>query len=200
MHLRPIAQAVSTAAIALALLSRRPVRARLLDAAMQSQDHRAQRARAARWAFHPLPLHPVPHALPCAARFAALVLTSHTRSDGTGAVEMDLLTHLCGQTPQQLGGLLGQLVRSRFLSSWRDVRAEDEVSWQLGAHRRHPSTAGRGITPVAHETSLRKGRPATQAGSTTCNARLQGRQGRTRTRLSPYQPGGGARQLDVPAT
>ncbi|WP_157869024.1 hypothetical protein [Streptomyces atriruber] len=110
---------------------RRPVRARLLDAAMQFQPQRPQRARAAHWALHPLPHRPVPHALPCAARFAALVLAAHTRPDGTGAAELDLLTHLCGQTPQQLSDLLGQLSRSGLLLGCHHPRQQDEVSWQV---------------------------------------------------------------------
>jgi hypothetical protein len=57
--------------------------------------------------------------------------------DGTRTAELDLLTHLCGQTPQQLSDLLGQLSRSGFLSSWHDVRSEGEVLWQLG---RSPAT------------------------------------------------------------
>jgi hypothetical protein len=116
---------------------RRPVRARLLDAAMQDQPQRPQRARAAHWALQPLPRGPVPRALPCAARLVALVLAAHTRPDGTGTAERDLLTHLCGQTPQQLSDLLGQLARTRCLSSWRDLRSEGEVAWQLD---RPPST------------------------------------------------------------
>ncbi|MFJ8932075.1 MULTISPECIES: hypothetical protein [unclassified Streptomyces] len=112
--------------------ARRPVRARLLDAAMQAQSNRPRRARAAHWALHPLPRYPVPHTLPCAARFAALVLAAHTRPDGTGTAERDLLTHLCGQATHQLSDLFDQLTRARFLFSWHDVRVAGEVLWQLG--------------------------------------------------------------------
>lgn len=117
--------------------NRRPVRARLLDAAMQAQPQRLQRARAAHWALRPLPRCPAPRTLPGAARLAALVLAAHTRPDGTGTAELDLLMHLCGQTPRQLNDLLDLLTRSRILSSWHDIRSEGEVLWQLG---RPPST------------------------------------------------------------
>ncbi|MFD3564084.1 hypothetical protein ACFWVU_31160 [Streptomyces sp. NPDC058686] len=62
---------------------------------------------------------------------------ARNRPDGTGTAELDLLTHLCGQTPQQLSDPLGRLSRSGFLPSWHDVRSEGEVLRPWG---RSPAT------------------------------------------------------------
>ncbi|MDF9867927.1 hypothetical protein RKD45_006855 [Streptomyces griseus] len=122
--------------------SRVQVRAHLLDAAMQGQPRRPQRARSAHWALQPLP-RATYRSLPGASRLAAVALASHTRSDGTGAADMELLAHLCGQTPLQLSDLFDRLTSSRLLSSWRRTGLEDEVLWELPHLSRisgHPAT------------------------------------------------------------
>ncbi|MEU6002851.1 hypothetical protein ABZ837_34205 [Streptomyces sp. NPDC047197] len=126
-------------------VGRGPVQVRLLDPAVQTQSHRPQRARAAHWALHPLCRPAVPRALPGAVQLAALTVAAHTRPDGTGTAEMDLLMHLCAQTSHQLSDLLDQLTASRLISSWRRTPPEAEVTWQLpysgrATERTSPST------------------------------------------------------------
>ncbi|MET7639845.1 hypothetical protein [Streptomyces sp. NPDC005438] len=106
------------------------MRACLLDAAMRAQPDRPRRARAAHWALPPLP-RPASAALPSAVQLTALTVAAHTRPDGAGSADMDLLTHLCAQTPQQLTDLLDELTGSRLLSSWRRAPQETEVVWHL---------------------------------------------------------------------
>ncbi|MFD5454645.1 hypothetical protein [Streptomyces olivaceus] len=58
-------------------------------------------------------------------------MAAHTRPDGAGSADVDLLTHQCAQTPQQLTDLLDELTGSRLLSSWRRAPQETEVVWHL---------------------------------------------------------------------
>ncbi|MGW0649425.1 hypothetical protein ACWD4T_11520 [Streptomyces umbrinus] len=102
---------------------------RLLDASMQSQTSgRGARARAAHWALRPTPLA-APRGMAPSVQLTALTLAAHT-CDSTGSVELDVLTRLCGQSPQQLEDLLDQLVRSRLLAGWRHI-SHEEISWHL---------------------------------------------------------------------
>ncbi|MDQ1033091.1 hypothetical protein QF035_010673 [Streptomyces umbrinus] len=106
-----------------------PMETRLLDAAMQSQaSGRSARARAAHWALHPTPLA-APRGMAPSVQLTALTLAAHT-CDSTGSAELDVLTRLCGQSPQQLEDLLDQLVRSRLLTGWRHI-SHEEISWRL---------------------------------------------------------------------
>jgi hypothetical protein len=107
-----------------------PMQVRLFDPAVLTQSHRPQRARAAHWALHPL-YRPAPRALPGAVQLAALTVAAHTRPDGTGTAEMDLLMYLCGLTSHQLDGLFDQLVASCVITSWRRAPQEAEIAWQL---------------------------------------------------------------------
>lgn len=107
-----------------------PMEARLLDVSMQNQTTgRSARARAAHWALRPVPLA-TPRRMAPSVQLTALTLAAHT-SDGTGSTELDVLTHLCGQSPQQLEDVLDQLVRSRLLAVWQHLREHDEISWIL---------------------------------------------------------------------
>ncbi|MFJ8955198.1 hypothetical protein ACIRO1_34405 [Streptomyces sp. NPDC102381] len=106
------------------------VRVRLLEAAVQDFPSRHQRARAAHWAMRPLP-QPLPHTLPGSVHLTALALAAHTHSDGAGLLAMSVLTHLCGQTPEQLGDLLDRMTSSQLLTSWQQARPEDDVIWHL---------------------------------------------------------------------
>ncbi|WP_055618206.1 hypothetical protein [Streptomyces phaeochromogenes] len=106
-----------------------PMEARLLDAAMHSQaSGRSARARAAHWALRPTPLA-APRGMAPSVQLTALTLAAHT-CDSTGSTELDLLSRLCGQSPQQLEDLLDQLVRSRLLAGWRHI-GDEEISWHL---------------------------------------------------------------------
>ncbi|MCX4564241.1 hypothetical protein OHA02_49720 [Streptomyces phaeochromogenes] len=106
-----------------------PMETRLFDAAMQRQaSGRGARVRAARWALRPTPLA-TPREMAPSVQLTALTLAAHT-CDSTGSAELDLLTRLCGQSPQQLEDILDQLVRSRLLASWRHI-GDEEISWRL---------------------------------------------------------------------
>ncbi|MFS8202564.1 hypothetical protein ACLVWQ_28220 [Streptomyces sp. CWNU-52B] len=124
------------------LASRRsPVELRLLDATMLRQaPGRSTRAHAAHWALRPVPL-----ATPCgtapSVQLTALTLAAHT-CDGTGSAELDVLTRLCGQSPQQLEDLLDQLLRTRLLTAWRHT-SHEEISWHLPPPTRADSAVPR---------------------------------------------------------
>jgi hypothetical protein len=106
-----------------------PMKVHLLDAAMQSQaSGRSARARAAHWALRPTPLA-APRGMAPTMQLTELTLAAHT-CDSTGSAELDVLTRLCGQSPQQLEDLLDQLVRSRLLAGWRHI-SHEEISWRL---------------------------------------------------------------------
>lgn len=118
------------------------VEARLLDAALLSQQDSRARARAAQWAMRPTPLA-VPAGLPPAVRLTALALASHT-SDDACSTDLKVLARLCGHSPQQTAELLDRLVASHALTAWRHNRETDEVFWWLpppawAGHQQGPS-------------------------------------------------------------
>ncbi|MGD6757218.1 hypothetical protein [Streptomyces sp. BH105] len=82
--------------------------------------------------MRPLP-RLLPHTLPGSIQLTALALAlaAHTHSDGAGLLGISVLTHLCGQTPEQLGDLLDRMTSSQLLASWRQARPEDGVIWHL---------------------------------------------------------------------
>lgn len=107
-----------------------PMQLRLLDAALLEQTPgRRARRRAAGWALRPTPL--VLPAAPPALRLTALVLAAHTCARTEHSTDMDILTRLCGHSPQQTGDLLDGLVTTRTLGAWHHNRESDEVFWQL---------------------------------------------------------------------
>ncbi|MFJ6900662.1 hypothetical protein [Streptomyces hokutonensis] len=113
----------------------------LLDESMRAQTSgRRARARAAHWALRPVPLA-TPRGTAPAVQLAALTLATHTR-DGGGSGELDVLTRLCGQSPQQLEELLDHLVRSSLLAGWRHI-GDEEISWLV-----HPTRPGTGPLPA----------------------------------------------------
>ncbi|WP_282703919.1 hypothetical protein [Streptomyces sp. CC219B] len=108
----------------------RPLQLRLLDAAVLDQmPGRRARCRAAHWALQPAPLV-LPTAAP-ALRLTALALAAHTCAHAEHSTDMDVLTRLCGHSPQQTGELLDRLVATRTLAAWHHNRETDEVFWQL---------------------------------------------------------------------
>jgi hypothetical protein len=134
---------------------RSPMEARLLDAAMQTQSPgRSARARAAHWALCPVPLA-TPRGMASSVQLTALTLAAHT-SDDAGSAELDVLTRLCGQSPQQLEDLFNQLVDCRLLATWRHVSDNDEISWLL------PGVPGR-AAPHQKNKSATDPLPAAQA-------------------------------------
>ncbi|ULR47821.1 hypothetical protein [Streptomyces deccanensis] len=66
-----------------------------------------------------------------ALRLTALVLAAHTGARPEHSTDMDILTRLCGHSPQQTGELLDRLVTTRTLRAWHHNRETDAVSWQL---------------------------------------------------------------------
>ncbi|QKW54138.1 hypothetical protein HUT08_36165 [Streptomyces buecherae] len=107
-----------------------PVQLRLLDATVLDQaPGRRARCRAAHWALRPTPLT-LP-TTPPALRLTALVLAAHTSDHAEEGTDMEVLTRLCGHSPQQTGELLDRLVTTRTLSAWHHSRETDEVFWQL---------------------------------------------------------------------
>ncbi|MFJ9174888.1 hypothetical protein [Streptomyces sp. NPDC102360] len=63
-------------------------------------------------------------------QLTALTLAAHTRPDGAGLLKMNVLTHLCGQTPEHLRDLrdlLDRLTSSQLPASWRQARPEDDA-------------------------------------------------------------------------
>ncbi|WP_093911467.1 hypothetical protein [Streptomyces sp. cf386] len=118
-----------------------PVQVRLLDAAVLDQaPGRRARCRAADWALRPVPLV-LPAAAP-ALRLTALVLAAHTCTRGEHSADMDILTRLCGHSPQQTGELLDRLVATRTLEAWQHNRQTDEVFWQLPQPQAQPHSVG----------------------------------------------------------
>lgn len=86
---------------------------------------------------------------------AVLEHMARTVPGGTPRAELDVLTRLCGQSPQQLEDLLDQLVRSRLLADWRHI-SDEEISWRL------PSQIAVGRTAVQqrwHGCQLRRSKP-----------------------------------------
>ncbi|WP_330351950.1 hypothetical protein [Streptomyces chartreusis] len=107
-----------------------PAQVRLLDAAVLDQaPGRRARCRAADWALRPTPLM-LPAAAP-ALRLTALALAAHTSARAEHGTDMDILTRMCGHSPQQTVALLDRLVTTRTLQAWRHDRETDEVVWQL---------------------------------------------------------------------
>lgn len=107
-----------------------PITAQLLDATVLTQaPGRPARMRAAQWALHPTPLSTAA-ATPPALQLTALALATHTTAI-MGNAEVDLLSRLCGQPPQQLPDLLDQLVRSHLLALWRRSPDHEEIIWLL---------------------------------------------------------------------
>ncbi|ULR55758.1 hypothetical protein [Streptomyces deccanensis] len=107
-----------------------PWQVRLLDATVLDQaPGRRTRCRAADWALRPVPLV-LPATAP-ALRLTALVLAAHTGARPEHSTDMDILTRLCGHSPQQTGELLDRLVTTRTLRAWHHNRETDAVSWQL---------------------------------------------------------------------
>ncbi|MGI5380589.1 hypothetical protein ACQEV2_41580 [Streptomyces sp. CA-251387] len=94
----------------------------------QAPGRRARR-RAADWALRPTPL--VLPAAPPALRLTALALAAHTCARVEHSTDMDILTRLCGHSPQQTAELLDRLVTTRTLGAWHHSRETDEVVWQL---------------------------------------------------------------------
>ncbi|MGW0633495.1 hypothetical protein [Streptomyces sp. NPDC002758] len=108
-----------------------PVQVRLLDEAVLDQAaSRRERRRAAHWALRPAPLL-LPHTAPPAVRLTALVLAAHTSAQVHHHADMDILTRLCGHSPQQTAELLDRLTTSRILAAWHHHRDTDEVLWRL---------------------------------------------------------------------
>ncbi|AQS65579.1 hypothetical protein B1H29_36900 [Streptomyces pactum] len=103
------------------------VAVRLLDATVLDQaPGRGARRRAAHWALHPTPLV-LPAAAPAVLRLTALALASHTfRTE-----DLDAVSRLCGNSPQQTMELLDRLVSARTLAAWHHHQDTDEVLWQF---------------------------------------------------------------------
>ncbi|MFD0008933.1 hypothetical protein ACFVJ4_42165 [Streptomyces sp. NPDC127178] len=118
-----------------------PGQVRLLDATVLDQAAgRRARCRAADWALRPVPLV-LPTAAP-ALRLTALVLAAHACSRAEDSTDMDILTRLCGHSPQQTGELLDRLVATRTLEAWQYNRETDEVFWQLPQSQAQSHSAG----------------------------------------------------------
>ncbi|MFD4630281.1 hypothetical protein ACFVYR_20845 [Streptomyces sp. NPDC058284] len=100
------------------------------DAAVLAQaPGREERARAAHWALHPVPLT-VPREAPPSVQLAALILAVHTEAS-LGRACADDLTWLCATAPGPRTDLLDQLARIRTLASWRRDPEAGETCWQL---------------------------------------------------------------------
>ncbi|MGW2063483.1 hypothetical protein ACWCO9_23075 [Streptomyces sp. NPDC001937] len=114
------------------------VEVRLLDPAVLTQaPGRSARRRAAHWALHPEPLA-TPRGTGLAVQLAALVLSVHSTAD-TGSAESETVTHLCGQSAQQIDDLFDQLARTRVLATWRRDRNSDDLYWRLPENARTAS-------------------------------------------------------------
>lgn len=111
--------------------------------------------RAAVHAVVPLTGHfPAPLVLPVAAppalRLVALVLATHVFDADHHSADLDVVTRLCGHSPQQTKELLDRLVSARTLSVWHHHRETDEVFWKLPpqpAYARSTVRPGRRHTP-----------------------------------------------------
>ncbi|MEV5513910.1 hypothetical protein AB0L50_13415 [Streptomyces flaveolus] len=107
------------------------VTVRLLDATVLDQaPGRDARRRAAHWALHPTPLA-LPAAAHAALRLTALVLASYSFSAAASTGDMDAVSRLSGQSPQQTKELLDRLVADHTLATWHHRQDTDEVLWQL---------------------------------------------------------------------
>ncbi|MFG2651212.1 hypothetical protein [Streptomyces sp. NPDC048436] len=109
------------------------MQAQLLDAAVLTQaPGREQRARAAHWALHPIPLTTPRETLP-SVQLAALAVAVHTEAD-SGRVGVEDLARLCATAPPPLEDLLDQLTLTRTLAFWRQDLEAGEIRWQLPEH------------------------------------------------------------------
>ncbi|WP_344409314.1 hypothetical protein [Streptomyces viridochromogenes] len=125
-----------------------PVRVRLLDAAVLDQaPGRRSRRRAADWALRPLPLI-LPTAAP-ALRLTALALAAQLSTCAEHSTDIDVLSRLCGHSPQQTGALLDRLVITGTLRTWRHSRETDEVLWQLPQQHNPPCPRGTVSDPLS---------------------------------------------------
>lgn len=105
------------------------VEAQLLDTdALMPAPARTDRARAAHWALHPVPLA-VARAAPPAVRLTALVLAAHTEP-GAGRADAETLTHLCGLSQSQLDELFDRLIRTKVLEAWHCDGDAGEIHWR----------------------------------------------------------------------
>ncbi|WP_238783682.1 hypothetical protein [Streptomyces monomycini] len=106
------------------------VTAQLLDSAVFTQaPTRSDRARAARWALHPVPLA-IARGVPPAVHLAALALAAHTALR-TGSAETGQLTRLTGLPLTQVEDLLDRLVLTRVLDSWHHDVCSEGLRWRL---------------------------------------------------------------------
>ncbi|MGW4198851.1 hypothetical protein [Streptomyces sp. NPDC005004] len=106
-----------------------PVEVQVLDPAVQDQaPSRVARRRAGHWALSPYPLSLRRDTSP-AMRLVALALAAHLSPGPAHTVEMDVLSRLCGHSPQQTAELLDRLVAARTLASWRPDLDTGEVTW-----------------------------------------------------------------------
>ncbi|MER7720743.1 hypothetical protein ABTX99_28005 [Streptomyces flaveolus] len=117
------------------------VTVRLLDATVLDQaPGRDARRRAAHWALHPTPLA-VQEAAPAALRLTALVLASHSSSSTASTEDLDTVSRLSGQSPQQTKELLDRLVAEHTLMAWHHRQNTDEMLWQFP----QPAANSRGL-------------------------------------------------------
>lgn len=89
-------------------------------------------------------------AAPPALRLVALVLATHVFDADHHSADLDVVTRLCGHSPQQTKELLDRLVSARTLSVWHHHRETDEVFWKLPpqpAYARSTVRPGRRHTP-----------------------------------------------------
>jgi predicted DNA-binding transcriptional regulator YafY len=90
---------------------------------------RVARRRAAHWALHPTPLV-LSATAPAALRLTALVLASHS-SSAAGTGDLDAVSRLGGQSPQQTKELLDRLVAEQALTAWHHRQNTDDILWQF---------------------------------------------------------------------
>ncbi|MGW0902889.1 hypothetical protein [Streptomyces sp. NPDC002853] len=104
--------------------------AQLLDAAVLAQaPGREERARAAHWALHPVPLT-TRNRTPPSVQLAALAVSVHTQT-GSGSADIDDLARLCTADTDSLKDLLDQLTSTGGLMAWQLDLETNEVSWTL---------------------------------------------------------------------
>ncbi|MEU6965000.1 hypothetical protein [Streptomyces chrestomyceticus] len=106
------------------------VTAQLLDSAVFTQaPTRSDRARAAHWALHPVPLV-IPRGMPPAVHLTALTLAAHTALR-TGSAETEQLTRLTGLPLVQVEDLLDRLMSIRVLDAWHNDAPTGGLNWRL---------------------------------------------------------------------
>ncbi|MET9562207.1 hypothetical protein [Streptomyces tauricus] len=118
----------------------------LLDVTVLDQaPARPDRTQAADWALRVASPAAAQGSADPLLQLTALYLTAHTDpGTGTGRTDLDQMARACGTLPEQLPGLLGQLIAKALLASWQACWDTEELTWDLRTRSSRSPSGGQG--------------------------------------------------------